>query len=102
VRVSCGSQRARLGSLNIVIDGDLRHRRTEEPSTRGRFPYGADQILLGALFEHVADGAVLECLKVLALRLPDGSWPVCRPGESSDNQRDVFCIVFCIVIWVGE
>src|SRR2546429_4636432 len=39
---------ARLGLLNVSINGDLRHRRTQEASARGCLPYGTDPGLLGA------------------------------------------------------
>src|SRR5436309_12096346 len=36
----------RLGSLNVGVDRDLSHGRTEEASARGRLLHGLDQVLL--------------------------------------------------------
>jgi hypothetical protein len=58
---------ARLRLLNVVVDGNLRHRRTEKTSARGRLSHSADQILLAGAFEDVAECAVLERLSELLL-----------------------------------
>ncbi len=57
-----GIEGTRLGLLNVSIDGDLGNRRAEETPARGRLPHGTDEIFLGAIFEDVADGTVLERL----------------------------------------
>src|SRR5260370_6799247 len=53
---------ARLGLLDVCINRDFRHWRTEESSACRCRLDGADQMLFGAAFEDVTDGAVLERL----------------------------------------
>ena len=55
-------ERAGIGLLNLGINGDPRHRRTEETSARGRLSHGTNQILLSGVFQDVADRAVPERL----------------------------------------
>src|SRR6266849_2454874 len=55
MRIEC----ACFGLFNVGIDSDLRDRRTEETSSRGRLSHSSDQILLGAVFEDISNRTVL-------------------------------------------